>query len=181
MRNGAEVIGGKTTSTDRATHVPLIVHWPGTAPSGTVCDDLIDLSDILPTALDAASIEMPTDIVLDGRSFLPQIRGEAGEPRDHIHIYSNPRPERPGFRIDWFVRDARWKLYADGRLYDLEADPEELEPIDPEAGGEAGEARSRLTDIFMQYPAYPERIAPEHWKISRELTSEEDQEATPPE
>ena len=45
-------------------------------------------------------------LYVDGRSFLPQLRGEKGNPREWIHCYYCPRPERtPPVR---FVRDRRW-------------------------------------------------------------------------
>jgi len=52
--------GGKGLTIDTGTHVPLIASWKGTALKGTVCDDLIDFTDILPTLLDAAKIKPPT-------------------------------------------------------------------------------------------------------------------------
>ena len=164
IRNGHPVQGGKGLPTDRGTHVPLIVRWPANSPAGAVCDDLIDMSDFFPTALEAAGAEPPKEI--DGRSFLPQLRGEQGDPRDWIHIYYNPRPERENFPMHWFVRDHRWKLYRDGRLFDLTADPEEAQPIAPEQDSpESGEARARLTPAFDEFPEHPERIEQEFWKL----------------
>ena len=46
---GREVRGGKGLPIDRGTHVPLIVRWPGVVRETSTCDDLMDLSDILPT------------------------------------------------------------------------------------------------------------------------------------
>ena len=44
-----EICGGKGKTNDRGTHVPLIVQQPGTVPAGSVNDDLIDVTDFLPT------------------------------------------------------------------------------------------------------------------------------------
>ena len=124
-----EVAGGKAHSTDAGTRVPLIASWPGKIAAGSVCDDLIDLSDFLPTLAEVMGAEPPGG--LDGRSFLPQLQGREGDPRDVIAIYSNPRP--PGTDRNprvCFARDRRYKLYDDGRLFDTVLDPGEESPLD---------------------------------------------------
>ena len=151
IRHGEPVQGGKNTSTDRATHVPLIVRWPGHAIAGHTCDDLVDLSDIMPTLLEVAGVERTEPI--DGRSFLPQLRAEPGTPREWIHIYCNARPERENFPLHWFVRGQRYKLHRDGRLFDLAADPDETRPILPEEDTpESSDARARLMLAFNEFP-----------------------------
>ena len=165
VRNGKEVRGGKSTPTDQGTHVPMIVRWPGHAIAGSTCDDLVDLSDIMPTLLEAAGIALPPPGTLDGRSFLPQVRGERGTPRDWIHIYCNARPERDGVPVHWFVRSHTHKLYRDGRLFDLEHDPDETTPVLPEQDTpDLAEARATLRLAFDEFPEHPVRIEPEHWK-----------------
>jgi len=155
-----EVRGGKRFSTDAGTHVPLIASWPGTVSPGAVCDDLVDLSDFLPTLVQAMGAELPADRVLDGRSFLPQLRGRRGNPRQHVTIYSNPRPESPGRnpRVR-FARDKRFKLYDDGRFFDCEQDPLEQSPLDDaKLGSMARSARKRLQQALDDMPPEPEHL-----------------------
>jgi arylsulfatase A-like enzyme len=155
-----EVRGGKGLSTDAGTHVPLIASWPGTVPAGEVCDDLVDFSDFLPTLVEAMGAELPSDRILDGRSFLPQLRGGRGNPRRHITIYSNPRPDKPGRnpRVR-FARDKQFKLYDDGRLFDCEQDPLEESPLDEdELVGNAHSARTRLQQALDEMPPEPEHL-----------------------
>jgi len=116
--------GGKGRTTPNGTHVPLIVDYPGRADSGTVCTDLIDFTDILPTMLDAAEVPAPEGFVPDGRSFLPQVRGNEGNPRDWIYCYYPSGPKE-------FAMTKRYKLYADGRFHDLRKDFYEKSPIKP--------------------------------------------------
>lgn len=82
--DGQQVAGGKGTMSDRGTHVPLIVRWPGHIPAGT-CEDLVDLSDIFPTLCDLTGANLPEQPI-HGRSFSPQLLGEPGQPREWIHI-----------------------------------------------------------------------------------------------
>jgi arylsulfatase A-like enzyme len=152
VHDHTKICGGKSLTVDRGTHVPLICSWPGTIATGSVPKDLVDSSDFLPTILDAAGITPSDDYVMDGRSFLPQLKGEKGNPRDWMFFHfdqnaqgaNNPRFQR-------FVRGHRWKLYEDGRLYDLETDPEEESAFKPSSDTEeSASARSDLHSVFAQ-------------------------------
>ena len=66
--------GGKGTGGSGGLNVPFIVWQPGTVRSG-VSDELVSLTDIMPTALEAAGADIPDDI--SGRSLLPYLKGEA--------------------------------------------------------------------------------------------------------
>ena len=148
IHSHTEVCGGKGLTVDRGTHVPLICSWPDTIPPGAVTTDLIDASDFLPTILEAAEITPPDDYFIDGRSFLPQLKGETGNPRDWIFFHFEPMSGRV-HRYARFIRDHRWKLYDDRRLFDLNADPEEEAAFDPaDDDDERSEARSRLAPVF---------------------------------
>jgi arylsulfatase A-like enzyme len=150
VHNHTEVCGGKGLTVDRGTHVPLICSWPGTIPADSVTTDLIDASDFLPTMLEAAQITAPSDYLIDGQSFLPQLKGEVGNPRDYIYFHFEPMSGRV-HRYARFIRDHRWKLYDDGRLFDLSSDPEEESAFDPSADNdERSEVRGRLTPVFDQ-------------------------------
>ncbi len=137
---GRMVQGGKGETTDAGTHVPLIVNWPGTVPGGRVCDDLIDFSDFLPTLAQVGGASLPSDRAIDGQSFLSQLRGEEGNPREWVYCHYRPR-KRDELRV--FARDKRWKLYGNGDLHDLNADILEKVPIN-EMNEAAAEAKKRL-------------------------------------
>ncbi|NQU22299.1 MAG: sulfatase-like hydrolase/transferase [Candidatus Nealsonbacteria bacterium] len=77
--------GGKGTMTDRGTRVPLIVRWPKHIKEGATSDDLIDFSDLFPTLCALAGAPLPQE-ELHGHSFLPQLLGNPGNPREWIHV-----------------------------------------------------------------------------------------------
>jgi len=136
MMDGRQVRGGKGKMTDDGTRVPLIANWPGTVPAGRVTDDLIDFSDFLPTLAEVAGAALPEGVYLDGRSFAEQLRGRPGKPRDWVFC------EHKGKR---WVRTRRWKLYDNGRLFDMQRDPTERRPIKPDREDtEAAAARQQL-------------------------------------
>ncbi|HIF72256.1 MAG TPA: arylsulfatase A [Dehalococcoidia bacterium] len=150
IHSHTEVCGGKGLTVDRGTHVPLICSWPGTIPADSVTTDLIDASDFLPTMLEAAEIDLPDGYVMDGRSFLPQLKGETGDPRDYIYFHFEPMSGRV-HRYARFIRTHRWKLYDDGRLFDLNADPEEESAFEPYGDdAERTEIRAQLAPVFDQ-------------------------------
>jgi len=142
MKDGRIIKGGKGLTTDAGTHVALIANWRGTIPAGKVCDALVDFSDFLPTLAEAAGAKLPGDVTIDGRSFLPQLRGQKGHPRDWIFCWYR---RNPGDKLRQFARDKRWKLYDTAELFDVQADPLEARPIKPGQGGiEAAAARKKL-------------------------------------
>jgi arylsulfatase A len=156
MMGDRVVIGGKGTTTDAGMHVPLIVSWPAQAEPGYVCPDLVDSTDFLPTICDAAGIELPREMPIDGRSFLPQVRGEKRKPREWIYSWYSPRGEA----LREFAFNDRFKLYTSGELYDLLNDPEETQPqTKAELTGDAAAAATLLQAALDQYKeARPESL-----------------------
>jgi arylsulfatase A len=154
---GRELEGGKGSMKDAGTHVPLIARWTGVIPPSTVRDDLITLVDIYPTLAELAGADVSRER-LDGTSLLPWMRGQPGKPREWIFIsfksqWANTQTGQ--HNVSAWVRDHRWKLYNNGRLYDLEHDPDETTPA---AGPEPEAARAKLQPVFAQVAATPEAL-----------------------
>ena len=145
--------GEKAYSTDGGTHAPLIVNCPGLVPNGGQCDALVDFYDVLPTLADIGGASLP-QVVLDGRSFWPQCRGEKGDARDWIFQYYYPKflkaAEKHGQglksnEIVW-AQNQHYKLYRDGSLYAV-ADRYECKDI--QSGTKAAEAARRLLQTAL--------------------------------
>ena len=161
--DGAAIYGDKRMPTDGGTRVPLIVHVPGET-AGRVVDDLIDITDILPTVAEAAGVEIPAAQVLDGVSFWDQLQGDEGTPREWIYTYYFPDPHRARFDSPRshpeiaYVRGLQYKLYSTGELFDVTADPFELHGL-PEDDVDSAAARIRLQAVLDSMPTRGERIA----------------------
>jgi arylsulfatase A len=140
------IVGGKAKPTDGGTHVGLFAYQPRAVPAGKVSDDLIEFSDFMPTIAEATGVRplSPTD----GRSFLPQLHGEEGNPKETIFVYYWPRPEK-GEPLR-FVRDKRWKLYGSGKLFDVKNDVLEKSPI---TGSETRAIRKQLQAAMDRMPS----------------------------
>lgn len=121
------VIGGKGKTTAAGMHVPLIASWPGKIAPGKVSPDLVDSTDFLPTICEAASVSVPDELKIDGRSFFPQLRGEKGNPRAWSYSWYSRDGGLAAAREFAFNRG--YKLYRTGEFYDLEKDAEEQRPL----------------------------------------------------
>jgi len=145
------VVGGKGTTTAAGMHVPLVANWPGHVVAGKVLADLVDSTDFLPTLLEAAGVKPPRGPKLDGRSFLPQLRGGKGQPRDWIYSWYSPRQNR-NLAVREFAFDQRFKLYQSGGFFDLTQDAAEKQPL-PLAilEGEAAVAAKTLQAALDQF------------------------------
>ncbi|MBI2688632.1 MAG: sulfatase-like hydrolase/transferase [Acidobacteria bacterium] len=143
-----EFQGGKGDTTEAGMRVPLIVRWKGQIKPGRVLDDLVDSTDFLPTICEATGVSHKSIGAIDGHSFLPQLRGQKGQPREWIYAWYDPRPGHDKERFtktDRYVFDRRWKLYEDGRLFDWEADPRETKPVENAA------VRQKFQAVLARY------------------------------
>jgi len=133
---GKALSGKKGSMLECGSLVPTIANWPGVIEAGKVDDMLIDSSDILPTFADLAGAKLPTNKVIDGHSFLPQLMGKKGNPREWIFIELGNK---------WYVREAKWKLNREGELFDMSNAPFEEKLVSNYADNkEASAAHSRL-------------------------------------
>ena len=97
---------------------------------GRVSSDLISSTDFLPTICAAAGVPVPANV--DGVSFLPQLRGEKGTPREWLYAWYSPR-QGADTTVREFAFNHAHKLYRTGQLFDLAADPFEQKQMDTTA------------------------------------------------
>ena len=76
-----------------------------------------------------------------------------------MYCFYCPRPERT--QPVRFVRDKRWKLYGDGRFFDVAQDPLEKRPIgDLAAVAGAAAAFRKLSAALKSMPAKGQALVP---------------------
>jgi arylsulfatase A-like enzyme len=139
-------IGGKPLSGKKGEMlecgglVPAIFNWPGMIKKDQVTNTLIDASDLLPTFAAVAGATLPTKNVIDGQSFLPQLLGTKGKPRDWIFCELGNK---------WFVREGKWKLNREDELFDMSNSPFEEKLVSNYSNNkEATEAHNRLKGVL---------------------------------
>jgi len=139
MWQGQTIKGKKGLPLRDGTHVPMIAWWPDHIEPGQINENLVDFTDFLPTLLAASRSSSPQDPLLDGLSFYPQLVGRSDEVREYIYCDYAPRWGR--FEDARWVQDTKWKLYSDGRFYDVKSDPMELEALSENAENQAIKAK----------------------------------------
>ena len=119
-------------------NVPLIISWPGTIQENVQSEALVELTDIVPTLMEASGLSIPEEI--QGKSLMSLLTGE-----------SDPQTHREYVRAEYYqtlqgpqsyatmIRNDRYKLVnyhgtGLGELFDLQNDPHEFTNLwdDPE-------------------------------------------------
>ena len=118
---------------------PLIIRWPGVIASGKSVDAPVVLTDLVPTLLEAAGINLAKTVgPLDGVSLLPLLK-EGKAPQRSL-FWHFPNYTNQGGRPAGAMRSEQWKIvenFEDSsvELYDLANDPSEQKDLaqqDPE-------------------------------------------------
>jgi arylsulfatase A-like enzyme len=105
--HGAQWPFAKWNLYDAGIRVPLIAAWPGVIRPGMRTAAMVQWIDLLPTLIAAAGGPAPAGI--DGRSFLPVLRGETGAHRDAIFSTHSGDGRMNVYPIR-ALRTADWKL-----------------------------------------------------------------------
>ena len=172
----------KRWSYEESLMAPFLVRYPRDIEAGLVTDDLMDNTDIAPTLLDYAGVDIPE--AMQGLSQRRMLAGDVGaQKRDAVYFrywmhlaHKHHNPAHYGIRTD------RWKLIfyyglpldaagavdeqtpAGWELYDMESDPFELKNLysDPQYADVIKELRARLDELKTEYgdtdEQYPELV-----------------------
>lgn len=167
--------GDKRLMYEESIRIPLLVRYPPLVRSGVRIEEMVLNIDVAPTLLELAGAPIPKTV--QGRSFLPLLRGEKVEwRRSWLYEY---------FQEDWLpgvptmlgVRTERWKYirYPDlpgelEELYDLEKDPYELRNLaaDPAYAEQLKALRGELERLLKE-TGYGEPLPRIEVKVPLEL------------
>jgi len=115
-------------------HIPLMARLPGGAEPGRTCDLPVSNLDIPATVMDLAGLDVPE--CFDGRSLGPILRGD--EPDDWPdHVVGECFGVHFAYETRMVVHGRHKYVFHPGafdELYDLQADPHELENLIDSAG-----------------------------------------------
>tara|TARA_R110002124_G_scaffold157576_5_gene324660 strand:+ start:1108 stop:2427 length:1320 start_codon:yes stop_codon:yes gene_type:complete len=127
--------GGKGNTIDAGTHVPFIAYWPNEIKKGRIFEPLIEFSDFFPTLAEIAGKSVKSD----GKGFLKLLKNENYKPRETAFVHYDPLWSNNVNRYrNQFVRSLDYKLYQDGKIYNLSNDileqrPLAIQDLDPSA------------------------------------------------
>jgi arylsulfatase A len=138
--NGKKLSGKKGDMLEGGSLVPWIVNWKSGIKPGKVINDLVDATDWMPTFAALTGAKLPENVILDGKSFAPQLKGEKGTPREWIFMELGNQ---------WYVREDKWKLNRANELFDMRNAPFEEILIPADSKDEiAISARTRLSAVL---------------------------------
>lgn len=146
----------------------FILSIPGRA-EGLRVSSLVRSIDLVPTLVELLDLDIPADTDFDGKSLLGVIDGSPGKPRiaysesinDLTAYYDSQLQDESLYAIS----DGRWKLILHRKrakdtgleLYDLQADPQELNDLSQENPEVSARLRSELIEMeaIVQNPPRP--------------------------
>lgn len=104
---GPQFPGGKWTSWDYGQKSAFLVRTPENYLKGQTSEAMVQYEDVLPTLLEYAGAGIQEK--LDGKSFLPVLRGKTKEHRNWVYGIHNNYPEGTPYPIR-SIRDDQYKL-----------------------------------------------------------------------
>ncbi|WP_375173959.1 alkaline phosphatase family protein [Pseudooceanicola sp.] len=167
---GDHWLGEKDLFHQQSVKIPLIVYDPraeAEATRGTTCDALVEAIDLAATFVEVAGGEVQ-DHIIEGRSLMPFLRGEAVEDWREVVISEydySVTPMRAELGVSsrdarlFMVFDGRWKMiHAEGgfrpMLFDLETDPQEFRDL----GGDS-ECAAEVARLYGHLHAWGLRLS----------------------
>lgn len=152
---------------EESLRTPLVVRWPAKVAAGSVNRDIVSNLDFAETFLDAAGIQIPSD--MQGHSLVPLLKGKT--PPDwrqsfYYHYYEYPQPHR--VRPHYGIVTGRYKLvhFYGGdepsywELFDREQDPQEMRSVldEPSYADTRRELEAQLGELRREFKV-PEKDA----------------------
>ncbi len=129
--------GNYFTALEGSMRVPALIRWPGHIEPGGVSNEIVHITDVLPTFSRIAGYEVPDDRIMDGIDQLDFLQGKVEKgPREGFPIFNGDDL----FAYKW----RNWKMHFVQlesmfgspqklnmpHLHNLIEDPKELYPID---------------------------------------------------
>jgi len=129
--------------------VPLIVRWPGTVRSGTICQTPVISTDFYPTILEVAGLTPNKSKALDGESILPSLRQTGRLKRKAIFFHYPNYAWHRSNRLGGAIREDDYKLikwYDDEsvELYNLADDLSEKNDLSQKMPRKAADLKRKL-------------------------------------
>ncbi len=157
--NGTVGYGKGSIDAEKGSRVPMIANCPGLVRPLGMREELADFTDVLPTLADLGAAQLPQAYDIDGHSFAPLLRGDPYAGREWIFsCYATHR----------MLRDRRWLLDGNGRLYDCgdKRDEEGYRDVTDSVDAAPRGARERFDDLLERLPGPSEDMRTQ-WQATR--------------
>jgi arylsulfatase/arylsulfatase A len=143
--------GKKGEVADGGIRNMFFLHWPAVFHGGEHSDVRVAHYDVMPPLLDAAGVPLPDTLHLDGRSFLPLLRGKNTEWPERALFLQWHRGDIPTPFLNFAEVEQQWKLLSSDssrfELYNLQKDPGEKENLI----AQHPEKEKEMKEAYMQW------------------------------
>lgn len=151
---------------EEPVRVPFLVDAPGLNDIGRRSEALVSTTDIAPTILDYADIDIPSD--MSGRSLRPLLESEAPPLNWRDSVFLMYEKERHTVPTQVAIRTEQYKLIqsvvdsTNYELYDLQVDPQETTNVyaEPHYAKQRGALRRKLAATLAQKQWTPRTTFP---------------------
>ena len=154
---------------EESLHTPLLIRWPGVIQPGSTNQDFVSNLDFAETFLDIAGLAEAIPADMQGRSFVPLLKGAT--PSDWRQSFYYHYYEFPGSHAvakHYGVRTRNYKLIhyyrvGEWELFDLEKDPHELHSVyaDPAYAAVVTRLKAELARLQQKLDdTHPQRPVP---------------------
>ena len=148
-----QIRGAKGNTITHGIHVPMIASWPSMINNSRKYSGLINFNDFYATFSDILGVVDDSD----GTSMMDIFIGENIKNREIATIYYDPMwSDNVSKYRSVFTQDNRYKLYKDGRFYDIENDVLETSPLKEEdlTKGQKN-IKNKLSENLSFFPELP--------------------------
>ena len=148
---------------DESFKTPLMIRWPNEITPGTTNDEMVQNLDFAQTFLEAAHIEVPSD--MQGESLIPLLKGNSAQwKRDAVYYHYYEYPAVHMVKRHYGIVTKEYKLahfYYDvdeWELYDRIKDPQEMTNVynDPAYADIVAVLHKKLDELRIKYKDSPE-------------------------
>ena len=148
-----QIRGAKGNTITHGIHVPMIASWPSMINNSRKYSGLINFNDFYATFSDILGVVDDSD----GTSMMDIFIGENIKNREIATIYYDPMwSDNVSKYRSVFTQDNRYKLYKDGRFYNIENDVLETSPLKEEdlTKGQKN-IKNKLSENLSFFPELP--------------------------
>ncbi len=143
----------KRAAYEPSIRIPLIMRYPRLVKPNATCEEMVLNIDLAPTILDMAGVPIP--VTMQGRSWLGVLKGQPGR-ESFLYEYFREADRKFNRPTIVAIRTKHWKYVTyphneslTSELYDLKADPEELNNLiaDPKYADTLQQMRNELEKL----------------------------------
>ncbi|WP_185967859.1 sulfatase/phosphatase domain-containing protein [Formosa sediminum] len=140
------------TTLEGSLRTPFLIRWPNHIPAGSVTNEIVHITDVMPTLADVAGYKVPTDRKIDGVNQMPLFLGETTtSAREGFPVYNGDNMfayKWRNFKSHYYKHESMFDKpvkHNFPRIHDLLRDQKELYGI---SGGNGTTGAQNLTWIL---------------------------------